>query len=863
MVVNWEKLKREKQYIQQLVGQINKEIKVDVNEKNIYKTSTKLMVKEESLISLLDAGEYAYVAIEDNNLDFNQVNVEKAYKLSGGLKYEINFKGELVGNKNVELYMVCYNSRGEKIANYPKVGVNIIEEVVFDIETCYVRFFIRLAGDCMLKQASIYTCLKETAMVTQQEIACTIATDTIEYVDDIQTEEYQLQEILNLRQIPKHLLYTEDDKISIEENISTKGMKNASYISLYEKNIHFGKLPIENKIEIDSEYAYTVTFCGEVGVGLKAQLFVLFYSANQKKEVYQVATNQTQMLNPSIDIKWMRLAIRIEGEGTLDIQGIHIQRQKKIGFIGYKNVKKLGFDTPKQLNELRMACIFDEFTTECYKYTCELMPITPYDWKAQFTVKRPHLLMVESAWIGNNGEWARKVVYTNENNIKELRELIEWCKKEGIPTVFWNKEDPVHYDVFINTAKMFDYIFTTDENKVSDYKRDTKNDNVYALPFAAQPKIHNPIKIDKKRDNRACFAGSYYASKYPERQEDINRLLDAAVETTGIEIYDRHFGTVDKDFLFPERFRGYIKGSLKPTQLHIANKGYKVMINVNSVKESPTMFSRRVFEGLACGTPVVSSYSEGINHIFEDLVVASDDFQILRDELNRLTTDNEYYIEKQLLGIRSILREHTYQKRLEKILECIGISFSCTIKSVDVVVEVNNLEEVDKAKQVYNSQTYKNKKLILLINKETNFSDVINNDITEKVIFVNKDYYEVNQINLGKYITGDYIAVLKLEDEYRSEYLEDLMLSINYTEAEVIGKSCYINNAKQVINEENEYIYIDKLGYERSIIAREVALEYTYEELKVLLDGKNTVLSNRGYRLFSIDRYNYIKNERQ
>ena len=40
--------------------------------------------------------------------------------------------------------------------------------------------------------------------------------------------------------------------------------------------------------------------------------------------------------------------------------------------------------------------------------------------------------MVESAWFGNKGVWRKKVAYNNENNIKELRELIKWCKNNNI-----------------------------------------------------------------------------------------------------------------------------------------------------------------------------------------------------------------------------------------------------------------------------------------------------------------------------------------------------------------------------------------------------------------------------------------------
>lgn len=51
-----------------------------------------------------------------------------------------------------------------------------------------------------------------------------------------------------------------------------------------------------------------------------------------------------------------------------------------------------------------------------------------------------------------------------------------------------------------------------------------------------------------------------------------------------------------------------------------AYKSHPVHVNVNSVNGSPTMFSRRVFEIAACGTPVVSGKSFGVTWMFDGSV---------------------------------------------------------------------------------------------------------------------------------------------------------------------------------------------------------------------------------------------------
>jgi spore maturation protein CgeB len=678
--------------------------------------------------------------------------------------------------------------------------------------------------------------------------------------EEVSQKDYSPRNFLHINNDYEQILYAEDKKIIINnKSISIKQETKGTYISFYERNINFSSGPnSDKKIKVDPKNQFYIRFKGQNTEKLKAQLFVIFYSDKKKLGVYTIDLNKENIIIPRNTAKYMRLAIRLSGEGKLDLDEIKIDCKRKLDFIGYKNVKALGYDQPKKLKDIRIACIFDEFTTECYKGMCELMAIRPDDWKAQFTIKRPHFLMVESAWVGNNNAWNRKVAYTSEDNVKELKELVEWCKGQGIPTVFWNKEDPVHYNVFVKTAELFDYIFTTDENRVNTYRADTGNENVYVLPFAAQPVIHNPIKFTE-RDSKACFAGSYYASKYPERQQDIQTLLDAALETIGIEIYDRKFGIKDKDFLFPERFIPYIKGSLKPTQLHIANKGYRVMLNVNSVKESPTMFSRRVFEGLACGTPVVSSYAEGIDNLFNELVVASDDIELLKQELSKLDKDTQYYEDKKIRGIREVLSKHTYQHRLTDILDKIGIKVDNQEKSVNMLVSLQNVEQLDSVLEVFYKQSYQNKKLTFLIDNDEKFIQSINRLKQEDITFMNINYYNERKINLGEYIQEDFVCVINPKSIYEKYYLEDLVLGNMYAKADIIGKQCYFekNYTKEIKGK--QYAYVDSLNKERCIVNRRVYSQYTHLELMQLLTEGNIELFSVGYRLFSVDKYNYSK----
>ena len=127
------------------------------------------------------------------------------------------------------------------------------------------------------------------------------------------------------------------------------------------------------------------------------------------------------------------------------------------------------------------------------------------------------MLLVESAWSGLNNSWYFQIRDLGERRdaIKyyAIPDVVAWCRQHDVPTVFYNKEDPPNFDVFINAAKQFDFVFTSDANCIPDYRKHVGHERVFALPFAAQPRIHNPI-MTADRTGSVCFAGTWYSLRH-------------------------------------------------------------------------------------------------------------------------------------------------------------------------------------------------------------------------------------------------------------------------------------------------------------------------------------------------------------
>ncbi|MFO8142222.1 MAG: glycosyltransferase [Marinobacter sp.] len=349
--------------------------------------------------------------------------------------------------------------------------------------------------------------------------------------------------------------------------------------------------------------------------------------------------------------------------------------------------------------------IMDEFTTGCFEQDVNLIQPRPDNWYALAEKYKPELFFIESAWKGNYGSWQYRVgEYANKPG-QEVAHICEYARQRGIPTVFWNKEDPVHHDKFMCSARLVDHIFTTDANMRESYQAKTGNPNVHALPFAAQPGLHKPAPL-AGRTPQACFAGSWYGNRHAERGEAMRWLLQAA-NRHRLDIYDRNHGT--GIFPFPEEYQAGIKGSLPYKDLCEEYRRYRVFLNVNSVTDSPTMFARRVFELMACGTPVVSTYAKGIESLFgSDAVWMVKSEAEANEALHTLMTDDAEWRRRSLAGIREVFAKHTYARRLDDIFDRLGIETRmATDPTIALMAEAHSQAELEALDQFSRKQSYR------------------------------------------------------------------------------------------------------------------------------------------------------------
>ncbi|GHH97441.1 CgeB family protein [Neobacillus kokaensis] len=821
----------------------------NINKSNLFGLyqDNKILVHKEAncFESKLATKQYLFLSCMDES-KLNEKPVKTVLIPKAKHYYEIHPTAEISGDSNLELFIHCYKNR-KRIA-LKQVPFNEQSIISFSEETTDVKFVLRINGAGLFQHVCIR--LNEKPIEITNEL-------TVEMNTENWFASNKLIKLIN-----------EENGLLVESNTGEK----RAYASYKEKNNSYSIPPISQLLSIKKEAVYEFILNGTVPEDVQLIPMVVEYVGEVKGEIYQLRLNTENTFRFHPETTDIRLAFRISGAGKVKLDQFTIKEMMvlpdtdRMKFVSNREPYELKLVNPKPLNKLKMAVIFDVFTTASYAEECELITFTPDNWLETLTSNKPDLLMVESAWVGNNGSWNKLVGYYGEENMKPLFSLIKWCNDNNIPTVFWNKEDPVHFNRFIKTAVKFDYIFTTDERMVPKYKELAGHEQVYALPFAAQPAIHNPIKIVDQRENKACFAGSYYRH-HEERARDMDRVLDCAAKY-GLDIYDRNYEKNLKGLMpnhrFPERFEENIKGSLKYYEIDKAYKGYNVMINVNTVKDSPTMFSRRVFEGLACGTPVISTYAEGIEVMFGDLVNISENEQDIDHTFKVLLNDEKEYRRKSMLGIREVLSKHTYTERLKFICDIVGLPVTYQLPKVTAIALIHSKDEFFRVLELFNNQNYENKELYMLVDTFEGYLDLFNKYNTKTVKTFIRSYMHKYQ-NMLEWIDTPYITYFDKNDYYSENYLSDLMLATTFTDSDFIGKGAYFefNANDQSLNEVNknkEYEFVTSLRPASTIVKTGV---FAKESLEAVLEKleKGTDYSyylKYGKQLFSNDKYNYV-----
>jgi glycosyltransferase involved in cell wall biosynthesis len=435
-----------------------------------------------------------------------------------------------------------------------------------------------------------------------------------------------------------------------------------------------------------------------------------------------------------------------------------------------------------------IGIVCDDWLYNSYESAADFVYLTYQNYLEHLDTVR--LLFVYTTWHGLSEEWTG-LNDPQGQTARDLLSIISKYKEQGVKTVFFSGEDPPHYDQFLYLAQKCDFVFTSAAEKIDDYKRACGHDDVYQLPFAINPLLHNPIgsMSDAARPG-VLFAGSWF-SYFPERCEDMQMILDGVIES-GVElnIIDRFFEQSDATYIFPEKYIPYISPSVDHKTLQKIHRLFTYALNFNSVKYSPTMFANRVTELQAMGNILLSNYSIGINNLFPNVKLYVDKVDIGFD-LTKMSSKD--ILELRMAGVRQVMSGYSSFDVIAKLLAKVGLGAADDQQKVILVVADAVTSQVN---EMFNAQSYPHKQLV-------SYDEFLGMDITPftAIAFWNNSY------------------------RYEQYYLEDLLNGFKYTDSDYITKDAHYECEQLVDGISHDYVSCMPDKYRSLFWARSFSLE--------------------------------------
>ncbi len=392
---------------------------------------------------------------------------------------------------------------------------------------------------------------------------------------------------------------------------------------------------------------------------------------------------------------------------------------------------------------LTVGIVADTFLYDALKGACNLIYINEKHKDEHYD-----FVIIASTWKGIDGYWEGNTNVHSEK-YEELKRLVKNFQDRAIPIVFFNKEDPINFEVFQSHAQWFEHVITTEQDFVLAYKEKLGIAKVKQMRFPINPRIHHPIASSRDvADKKIVFAGSWL-DKYEERAADIQTILEGVIQNNwDLTIYDRNLWTNKKKYQFPAAFLPYIAAPLNHMNTMKMHRAYPFAINVNTIKYSQTMCANRIFELQGMGVFMLSNYNTFVNAHFPQVQMVFEPQDVKK--INRL--DSVLIKRAQSIGIQKVMLSTAHQlKWLNDVSQFIGLSSqSSNLPELTVVIE----EADTKAMEMFEAQTYEWKTCV------SSTDDI------------HTDYYT--------FFSSDF--------NYDPEYLSDFAAAFMYTDVRFITK---------------------------------------------------------------------------
>lgn len=253
-------------------------------------------------------------------------------------------------------------------------------------------------------------------------------------------------------------------------------------------------------------------------------------------------------------------------------------------------------------------------------------------------------------------------------------------RKRGVLTVLWFVEDYRRFTYWRDMAKFFDFVFTIQKGECIEAIRAAGAGEVHYLPTACDPFVHRPLELSVEDRIEWGSEVSFVGAGYHNRQQMFASLAHLPFKIWGSEWPTcRPFSDLvqqDSRRVSPEEYIKIFNASAINLNLHSSSER-------DGVEPNGDFINPRTFELAACGAFQLVDERTLLPECFEvgkEIVT----FKSLPDLLEKIEFYRNNPEERCRIAERArarVLRDHTYDRRLEEML---GVIFASRFQQLQV-----------------------------------------------------------------------------------------------------------------------------------------------------------------------------------
>ena len=252
---------------------------------------------------------------------------------------------------------------------------------------------------------------------------------------------------------------------------------------------------------------------------------------------------------------------------------------------------------------------------------------------------------------------------------KALTEL----RNRGVVTVLWFVEDYLRFTYWRHMAKYYDFVFTIQKGECIEQIRAAGAGEVHYLPTACDPLFHQPLNVSSEEKARWGSPISFVGAGYHNRQQIFASMAQYPFKIWGSEWptakpFDRLVQDESRR-VSPEEYIKVFNASDINLNLHSSSER-------DGVDPSGDFINPRTFELAGCGAFQLCDERSLLPELFEvgKEIVTFSNIAELRQKIEYYRTRPEERAVVCEAARARVIKEHTYEHRLEQMLSTIYAS---------------------------------------------------------------------------------------------------------------------------------------------------------------------------------------------